>query len=24
MSTGSKTVIITINGQDYVPLRKEN
>ena len=24
MSTGSKTVIITINGQDYVPLKKEN
>ena len=23
-STGSKTVIITINGQDYVPLKKEN
>ena len=23
-STGSKTVIITINGQDYVPLTKEN
>jgi hypothetical protein len=23
-STGSKTVIITINGQDYIPLKKEN